>query len=70
MVAQSIVGTRGDGAVGLNKDRARDPIALSASRPVQEAKGVFLHDIEQDTVEVLAVSADTLFKPVSVLAPA
>jgi hypothetical protein len=64
-VAELVIRARGDGAVGLDKDRGRDAITCQYPTGVVVEGGVFLHGIEQDTVEVLVVSPDVLCRAVS-----
>lgn len=60
-VTEPVVRTRGDGAVGLDKDRGRDAVSRQCRVPDRmPVEGVFLHRIEQHTVEVLIVSIDIL----------
>jgi hypothetical protein len=63
MVAEPVIGTRGDGAIDLDKDRLRD--AASCQYPLGvscQVDLVFLHGVKQHTFEVLIVSADVFYK--------
>jgi len=65
-VAEPVVGARGDGAVGLDKDRGRDAVNRQCRVPSCRLPGerVFLHGIKQHTIEVLIVCPDIVCQQV------
>lgn len=69
MLAELVVSTRSDGAVGLNKHRRWDAV----KEVVSQCHGMrylgkerfCLHGVEQDTVEMLVLGANILYEAVS-----